>query len=319
MTPRTKKRLLLVTVLPLLLALGAELYLRTQVPTCGVTPFRISQRAGLASEFRPGFTTTYKGFEVSYNSDGYRGPELPQRAEGLPRIALVGDSFVYGSAVDLPDTLAVRLERALGEAQVLNLGVPGYSAENVAAVVQHDALRLDPDIVLYVYFANDSDPPSSFESIPEDAVIDGMYQFPGHSALLQWINVRVKHLALTSFGVQLARLTPADSRTLWENGGGQRVRGAIENMRDLCAAKGIRFLVAGYPYLTLVEQNPFRPLDEGAAAVCAELGVEWVDLVEAFDGERDLSSYWASVFDTHPNGAANAKAAAHLAPYLLAK
>ena len=316
MSPRTRKRLLIVTVVPIVLAVSLELFLRTRVPSCGVTPFRISQREGLASEFRPGFQTLYKGFEVSFNAEGYRGPELPPREEGVLRVALVGDSFVFGSAVELADTLAVRLEEALGDAQALNLGVPGYGAGNVAAVVEHDALRLDPDVVLYVFYNNDIDPPPEYQEIPPDAVIDGMYGFPLHSALVQWLNVRVKQAALRWFGLQLARRTPAQSLALWEQGGGERVREAIARMRDLCAAQGVRFLVAGYPNLTMVGKNPFLPIDLGTAEVCKELGVEWVDLVEAFGDEQDLTRYWASVFDTHPSGVANAKVAAYLAPRL---
>jgi hypothetical protein len=316
MSPRIRKRLLIVTVTPLALAVAMELFLRTRVPSCGVTPFRISQRSGLASEFRPGFKTLYKGFEVSFNAEGYRGPEFPARAEGALRVALVGDSFVFGSAVGLADTLAARLEEALGDGQVLNMGVPGYGAGNVAAVVEHDALRLEPDVVLYVFYNNDIDPPPAFQEIPQDAIIDGMHGFPLHSALLQWLNVRVKQTALRWFGLQLARRTPAQSLALWEQGGGERVREAITRMRDLCAAQGVRFLVAGYPNLTMVGKNPFLPIDLGTAEVCKELGVEWVDLAEAFDGERDLTRYWASVFDTHPSGAANEKVAACLAPRL---
>ena len=316
MSPRTRKRLLLAVLTPLVLAGVGELLLRARVPHCGVTPFRTSARAGLASELRPGFSTLYKGYEVSINSDGYRGSELPPRVTGVLRVAMVGDSFVFGNAVDLPDTMAVRLEAALGEAQVLNLGVPGYCAINVAAVVEHDALRLDPDVVLYVFYNNDIDSPPEFESIRQDAVIDGMYGFPLHSALLQWLTVRVKQAALRWVGLQLARRTPAQSQALWDEGGGARVRAAIERMRDLCAARGVRLLVAGYPNLTLVGQNPFRPIDLGAAAVCAELGVEWVDLVDAFGGEEDLTRFWASAFDTHPSGEANQLVAEHLVPLL---
>lgn len=316
MSPCTRKRLLLAVLVPLALGGLAEVLLRRHVPHCGVTPFQLSERAGLASELRPGFSTLYKGHEVSINSDGYRGPELPPRMDGALRVAMVGDSFVFGNAVGLADTMAVRLEGQLGEAQVLNLGVPGYGAGHAAAVVEHDALRLDPDVVLYVFYNNDADPPPEFDSIDPEAVIDGMYGFPLHSALLQWLNVRVKQASLGWFGLQSARRTPARSQAIWDEGGGERVREAIGRMRDLCAARGVRLLVAGYPNLTQVEHNPFLPIDLGAAEVCAELGVEWVDLTGAFGGEEDLTRYWASVFDTHPNGEANQRVAEHLAPLL---
>ena len=35
---------------------------------------------GLSAEFRPGFTTLYKGHQVSINSDGFRGPERDRPA-----------------------------------------------------------------------------------------------------------------------------------------------------------------------------------------------------------------------------------------------
>lgn len=316
MKPRTKKRLLVATMTPLLLASIAEFSLRTLVPACGVTPFRVSQRAGLASEFRPGFRTLYKGFMTSFNSDGYRGAEWPDPRTGALRVALVGDSFVFGSAIDLSDTLAVRLEEALGDAQVLNLGVPGYCAGNVAAVVEHDALGQEAGTVLYVFYNNDIDPPPSFEAIPQDAIIDGMYGFPGHSALLQWLNVRVKRVALRGFGIQLARRTPAQSVDLLEEGGEERVRAAIQDMRDRCGAEGVRFAVAVYPNLTVVDQSPFRPIDLRVIRVCRDLGVECIDLLGAFQGEADLTRYWASVFDTHPNGMANGRVADYLASQL---
>ena len=321
MNRRTWKRLAWAT-LTLLVLLGlAEVWLRRLVPSCGVTPFRLSEVQGLSSEFRPGFATLYKGFEVSFNSHGFRGGELPARQDGVLRVALVGDSIAFGSAIDLPDTIAVRLEAALAQrgvrAQVLNLGVPGYAAANVAAVVEHKALALEPDVVIYVFYSNDTEVPVVHKRFPPDAVIDGMYGYPAHSALLQWLNLKVKQLALRSFGIQLARRTPEKSRAEWRDGGGSRVRAAVQHMRDSCAAAGARYLVASYPHLTLPEKNPFRPIDERAGEVCDELDVAFVDLLEVFGQERDLMRYWASVFDAHPSGAANAKVAAQLAAKLL--
>jgi len=317
---RTRIRLLCSILAPILLLVAGEYLLRLRVPACGVTPFRLSEVPGLSSELRPGFTTLYKGFQVSLNSHGFRGGEFPPRQEGVLRVALVGDSFTFGSAVAVPNTLAARLEAALIEggtpAQVLNLGVPGYTAGNVAAVVEHKALALEPDVVVYVFYANDVLPLPAWEEISPDAVIDGMHGFTGHSALLQWTNVRFRQYALRWFDKQLTRQTPEMSRDEWEEGGGERVRAAIVRMRDVCAARGARLLVAGYPNLTFPEHNPFRPIDEAAAGVCDELGVAFVDLLEAFGQERDLTRYWASVFDTHPNGAANACVGAFLVPHL---
>jgi lysophospholipase L1-like esterase len=296
-----------------------EFAARTQVPACDLTPFRNSAVPGLSVELRPGFETLYKGHRVSINAAGLRGPELGERDPASIRIAVVGDSFAFGTGVDLEGTLSSQLQRALTDAgrsvEVLNFGVPGYTSTNVAAVVEHKALELRPDVVLYVFFANDIEPPTSYGPIPPDARIDPLKAFPLRSAGLEGALVLVKRLAL-SFGFSLARRSPSLSTTEYETGAGARLREAFERIRGLCAARGVEFRLAVYPFLTRVDLNQFRPIDELALADAARLGIRTVDLLDAFAGERDLTHYWVSLFDGHPNADANAKVAAFLASWL---
>lgn len=299
--------------------LGLELALRRQVPHCGVTPFRKSELVGLSAEFRPGFTTLYKGHQVSINSDGFRGPELPAPEPGVLRVALVGDSFTFGTAIGLEDTLAVSLERALEaagtRAQVLNLGVPGYCALEVAELVEHRALALQPDLVLYVFFANDIDAPMRWETIPPDAVIDAMQEYPLHSALAEWLLSKARRAAL-ALGLDLGRNTPEHNVAQYEQGGGERLRDALGRMQAACSRAGVRLAMGVYPYPTRVDRNPYRPVDERALRDARRQGVECLDLLEAFEGERDLTRYQASAFDSHPDGEANRRVAAYLAARL---
>ena len=305
--------------LQVLLLLAGELYLRSLVPACDITPFRLSGVDGLSSELRPDFTTLYNGVRVSINSIGCRGPELAPREDDAIRVAVVGDSFAFGSAIELEHTIARRLEAALEElgrpAQAVNFGVPGYGAVEAAAVVEEKALRVDPDVVLYVFYANDTQKQPEYTTIPQDGVIDPMHEFVARSALLEWMSVRVRQLA-SGLGRPLGKRTPDFSRSVYEHAGGARVRRSITRMRDACEAAGVRFLIAGYPHLTHTDVNPFRPIDELAAADAEALGVPFLDLLEAFGGERDLTRYWASVFDHHPNGEANTLVARFLAPHV---
>ena len=91
------------------------------------------------------------------------------------------------------------------------------------------------------------------------------------------------------------------------------MRASLIRMQRACEESSVRLLVAAYPHLTHSDHNPFRPIDEGLAAECEQLGLEFVDLLDAFGGERNLDRYWASVFDHHPNGEANALVGALLA------
>ena len=296
-----------------------EFAARSLVPACGITPFRNSTVPGLSVELRPGFETLYKDQRVSINSAGMRGPEVGPRDPAKPRIAVVGDSFAFGTGVDLDDTIAAQLERALRSAgrgvEVLNFGVPGYCALNIAAVVEHKALEFEPDVVLYVFFANDTDEPPSYGPIPADARIDTLKLFPLRSAGLEAVRYGLKRVAL-SLGYSLVRRTSATSRSDYETGGGARVREALARMRKACDARGVEFRMALYPFPTRVDLNEFRPIDELAIADAASLEIRALDLLEAFPGETNLSRYHVSIFDQHPDAAANEKVGKLLARWL---
>jgi hypothetical protein len=66
------------------------------------------------------------------NRWGLRGGDWDERpAQGVSRVAVVGDSFVFGSGVEEADTISMQLDARLRErfagarVEVLNLGVPG--------------------------------------------------------------------------------------------------------------------------------------------------------------------------------------------------
>ena len=315
MKPPVKKLLLALASTAALAALG-EAIARRYVPDCGVTIFRTSAVPGLSAEMRPGFRGLYKGFQVQVNSEGFRGPEFPAKEEGVPRIVLVGDSMTFGSSIDWPDTLGVKLEQALARsgqrAQVLNLAVVGYCALNIAALVEHRALAFEPDVVVYVFYANDTLPPDDWGEIPPDATIDPLAGYPAHSALLQWTYVWVKE-AVMHLGWSLAHRTPDASRGEYMGGGGARVREALARVQAACREHGARLIVASYPHLIQPRFNSFRPIEELAAADARALGIEWIDLAEAFGPRTHVRDLWASVFDHHPNGKANGMAAEILA------
>jgi hypothetical protein len=80
-----------------------------------------------------------------YNSLGFRGPEWTM-SPGVTRIALIGDSYVFGSGVEAEDTLdrrlAARLEQTAPDRpyEVLNLGIPG---DNIASHVRLYAIAAE--------------------------------------------------------------------------------------------------------------------------------------------------------------------------------
>ncbi len=89
---------------------------------------------------------------VGTNDDGLRTTLGRARRDEVKRVAVLGDSLVFGWGVDDGETLADGVAAGLGPGwEVLNAGVPGYSTVQAAwlfeEVVQH---YLPDDVVLFL-------------------------------------------------------------------------------------------------------------------------------------------------------------------------
>jgi lysophospholipase L1-like esterase len=95
-------------------------------------------------------TTVSHGQSVGFRDHAFRGG---------PRVAILGDSYVFGYGVDQDETFPAQLERKLrssGRAvDVLNAGVPGYGARLERILLEKDVLPLHPALVFVAVFEND--------------------------------------------------------------------------------------------------------------------------------------------------------------------
>lgn len=89
------------------------------------------------------------------NGWGLRGGEWSQhKPAGAVRVAIVGDSFVFGSGVEAPDTLAHQLDARLRERfvsarfEVLNLGVPGNNLASHFGMLRVAEEQLGADVLV---------------------------------------------------------------------------------------------------------------------------------------------------------------------------
>jgi lysophospholipase L1-like esterase len=99
------------------------------------------------------------------NAAGFRGALIPvERRPGVPRVACLGDSVTYGSAIPFAQTYAGRLARRLEEqngqpAEVLNAGCPGYSSFQGLELLKAEIVPRRPDVVTFLFGAwNDYTP-----------------------------------------------------------------------------------------------------------------------------------------------------------------
>lgn len=103
---------------------------------------------------------------LSTNSLGFRSPEVPLKKEpGQIRIVGIGDSVMMGFGVSDGENYLSQAEKLLNEAapgrgwQTINTAVSGYNTCMEVATLEHEALRFDPDIVIYGYCLNDAELP----------------------------------------------------------------------------------------------------------------------------------------------------------------
>lgn len=119
---------------------------------------------------RPGAVVDYTGWgrrippvRQEVNSLGYRGPVRPRlKPAGTYRVAVLGDSFVYGLGVRAGRTIPASMERSLRAGssvpiEVLNFGMPAAQLVNTAAQLEHFALEWSPDLVVYFLYRDDLD------------------------------------------------------------------------------------------------------------------------------------------------------------------
>lgn len=107
-------------------------------------------KANLKKEFRNREFRTM----IKINSRNMRGEEYPlEKTPGKKRIAVFGDSFVFGWGVENNETFSALLENEkLKDAEVLNFGVSGYGAHQELERLKQEGLLFSPDVVLFFLY-----------------------------------------------------------------------------------------------------------------------------------------------------------------------
>lgn len=112
----------------------------------------------------------FAGFPTSFstNKEGLRGKDYPKdKPQGVYRILVLGDSFVFGTAVNDDQTFCRLLEDSLNAKaegrrfEVLNCGVVSYSPILEYIILKRKLLDYSPDLVMLFY---------NFPDLQEDAL-----------------------------------------------------------------------------------------------------------------------------------------------------
>lgn len=297
---RWRNRLLGAAGVLLLLEVGCRVFLPVpvQVPR---------QSVGGAVHLKPNVTFETSGEDfrnvVVTNSQGFHDREHPARKEpGVRRVVVLGDSMVEAVQVPRSQNLCSRLEATLGEGtEVLNMGIAGAGQAQEYLVLQDQAARAEPDVVvLCVYATNDV-----YNNSPR---LEAKRDKP-------FFVEREGRLELVSGGMAV-RPEPWLEGPLWEASGLYRLvvrnvhglrerpvadphevfaaavgpewdeawsvtRALLRAMGEETRAQGARLLVVLLPGREQL-RNGTDESHRRLASVCRELGLECLDLVPTF-------------------------------------
>ena len=225
---------------------------------------------------------------ASSNTLGWRDRERSiQKAAGTTRIIAIGDSFTFGTAVDDGERFTDVLERECGRAEFLNLSGSGYGPDQELRLLETEALRYQPDLVLVtLYLASDV----------TDLQHDRLYSLPkpyyrlreGRLELVKpqaSVDVRLREasyvyeLATRSFRGLIDEDHVAPE---WEHADPlPLLQAVIARMADVAREHGVRF-AAVLAYDRTQFANELTAQEAAARAIVKGIGIPVLDTYELF-------------------------------------
>ncbi len=235
-------------------------------------------------------------FVVTSNDDGLRTSLPRPRTAGRCRIALLGDSTVFGWGVNDDETLATAADAALPEtAEVLNAGQPGYTTVMAATLFTDVVAAYQPDVTVLFVPMHDTNlvPVSDLESLRGGADWSASLRvsLSHHSRVYALLRRALIPGAEDLFVVEQHSSTGQAT----EHHGSDRVprvndderTQVLADMRALAAGWGGEVRIGYVPFLQDAErQSPARPLDGWMADQAGPTGI--VDLRGSAFGQADL-------------------------------
>lgn len=137
-------------------------------------PILYERNEEVGYRLKPDQYSRYLGNAIAINSFGVRDPRpLKERDPSRQRVVCLGDSVTWGGICVKQDDLFTSIaERKLGNVEVINAGVNGYSTTQMARLYEHFLADLNPDVVVFCVI------PRDFERPPIVRLNEDDYAFP---------------------------------------------------------------------------------------------------------------------------------------------
>ena len=282
--------------------------------------------------------------EIRYeiNADGFRGPLVPrERRADIPRVAVLGDSFTFGTGVHehetLPAQLEPELEARLGgrDIEVMNWGVEAYQTRQEVAYLEWRWPEWRPDVVVLCMYVNDAsgedrgrkpetEAPWEVRCLKTLGLTSGVRPSGEELTSAERVTMTLRRcsrlvdvLAHRVYRQLRARTTRQKYLEDWSEGspGLDMVHTALARGAAFAAQHGFELYVAMYPDLSPFDRHPFAGVHAQVGALCDELGLTYFDLLPALEDESP-EALRAHLHDHHPGPRCHGLVAAYLAERL---
>jgi lysophospholipase L1-like esterase len=246
--------------------------------------------------------------ECDTNAHGYRDFDYSYSKEsGVFRIVVIGDSVAEGQGVGVRDTFGKVLEGNLNrltkgkeeKVEVIVLAQSGYSTSQELFLLEHEALRYSPDLIIWSYVLNDPADPVYHNSNGEL----GRYYF---KPILHTANYISRKLFEINERIKKANCAKEYNAFLhcvyWD-----QVTSDIERIANISKINRIPIIFLIHP---IFEENrsfdnySLASLHVELGAIASALGMPVIDVLSAYQlySAQELTLPLQSGFDQlHPN------------------
>jgi lysophospholipase L1-like esterase len=252
------------------------------------------------------------------------GPHTPQKAAGVFRIAVVGDSFAFAPYMQFDDTFSKRLERMLNlgtsKIEVINYGVPRYSTSHEIALAKK-AIEEQADLIILQICLNDPEIKPYTPTGLIGGVVDRFGGIQYTSGILSWWKT----------GAFVAkRFYNSDSRDkyvkyffkLWQGKDTlKNFTDSYEQIRNITTTAKVPLVSVVFPLfgLPVDDKYPFIEIHQIVNRISTDFGITYLDLLSAYQGLPIERLQVIVGKDFHPNEIGHRIASEEIYDFLAAK
>jgi lysophospholipase L1-like esterase len=281
----------------------------------------------LAPNIRRRYDKETQPYLIVTNSKGLRDVEHTyEKPPGVYRIAMIGDSFVFGAGgVEPAKRFSDILQASTKNTEVINMGVPAYGTDQEYLFLQNEGLKYHPDLVLVCAFYNDFS--ESFSTLnPSNGRPKGYFSLDGgqlvfHPPSFSLFYRLAQHSYLLGLAnLELSKLSNAYDKAMRHGHAVLDKPSRLATLKqlyaataDLCQQHGAAFVLVYIPFRAQYYNSVIQDVMQDLVAT---KGIETLDLMDTVKlANRKQPAYFAH--DIHLNEYGNQVVAKAILDYLV--